>query len=76
MIMGEDAEFEKIMLALRTEQGLNIEEFNKEFNVNFLEKYKKALAKKGKYLSVDKFVRILEDYLYVQNDIILAFMEE
>ena len=76
MITGEDAEFEKIMLALRTEQGLNIEEFNKEFNANFLEKYKKALTKKGKYLSVDKFVRILEDYLYVQNDIILAFMEE
>ena len=76
MITGKDAEFEKIMLALRTEQGLNIEEFNKEFNIDFLEKYKKALTKKGKYLSVDKFVRILEDYLYVQNDIILAFMEE
>ncbi len=74
-ISGEDAEFERIMLALRTERGLDVESFNKEFGVDFLTKYKKALQKKGKYLEIGKSVKILDEYLYVQNDIIMEFME-
>lgn len=76
-ISEKDAEFEKIMLALRTEKGLNLDEFNKEFNANFTEKYKKELAKKQAYLIIeDNYLKIKPEYIYVQNDIILEFMKE
>ena len=74
MIEGEEAEFESIMLALRTEKGLNVEEFNKTFGVSFADKYAKALSKKEKYLDFDgKTLKIKEEYMYVQNSIIIEF---
>ncbi len=76
IIEGEDAIFEKIMLALRTVKGLDIKEFDKEFGVSFLEKYKSELSKKAKYLNIGEYVSIKDEYLYVQNDIIMAFMED
>ncbi len=76
IIEGEDAEFEMIMLALRTTEGLDQNKFNKEFDCNFEEKYKDALLKKSKYLEkTQKGYRIKDEYLYVQNDIILEFMK-
>lgn len=75
-IEGDEAEFEKIMLALRTAEGLDINEFNTLFNVDFKTKYKDVLKKKAEYLSVsENAVKIKEQYLYVQNDILLAFMK-
>ena len=76
IIEGDDSEFETIMLALRTTKGLDVKKFNNSFNVDFFEKYSKALNKKSKYLSVTpENIRILDQYLYVQNDIILEFMK-
>ncbi len=76
VIEGEDACFEKIMLALRTSDGLNVKEFNAEFNRDFFSEYKKALDKKGKYLQIDgDIIKIKDEYLYVQNDILLEFMK-
>ena len=64
------------MLALRTERGLDIEKFNKEFNADFLSDYKSALSKKGKFMDVDeKTAKIKEEYIFVQNDIIMEFMK-
>lgn len=75
-IEGEDAKFEKIMLALRTSNGLNVKAFNEEFNCDFNKDYKSALDKKAKYLEFDgDIVRIKDEYLYVQNDILLEFMK-
>ena len=76
VIEGNDAEFEFIMLGLRTEKGISISEFNKNFGVDFLTKYKDALTKKAKYLLIDgDTLKIKEEYIYVQNDIILEFMK-
>ena len=76
MIEGDDAEFEKIMLALRTTDGLNVKAFEQEFKVDFSQKYKKPLSKKSGYLDFDgNTLKIKEQYLYVQNDIIMSFME-
>lgn len=76
VIEGDDAEFEFIMLGLRTAKGINVEEFNRLFEVDFDTKYKDALLKKGKYLNRDgEKLTIKEEYLYVQNDIILEFMK-
>ncbi len=76
IIEGDDAEFEFIMLGLRTRDGINIKEFNKTFNKDFMNEYKKVLDKKADLLELSgEILRIKDDYLYVQNDIILAFMK-
>ena len=75
-ITGEDARFESVMLALRTEEGLNVKKFNAEFSCDFFAEYKTALKNKGKYLDVTpERVKIKDEFLYVQNDIILEFMK-
>lgn len=76
VIEGEDACFEYIMLGLRTEKGIDVEKFNKEFGCDFKEKYADALKKKEKFIDFDgKTLKIKPEYIYVQNDIILAFMK-
>ena len=76
VIEGEDAEFEFIMLGLRTAKGISINEFNTIFNKDFMSEYKKVLDKKREFLDIDgDRLKIKEQYLYVQNDIILAFMK-
>ncbi|PWM71688.1 MAG: coproporphyrinogen III oxidase [Bacillota bacterium] len=70
------AKFETIMLALRTEKGLNIAEFNAKTGGDFFKDYAAALETQKKYLHVSpQNVRIKEEYMYVQNQIILSFME-
>ena len=72
----EDAKFEFIMLGLRTSDGIDIEKFNAEFNADFKKEYKDVLSKKAQFLELDgNVLKIQEKYLYVQNDIILAFMK-
>lgn len=76
VIEKDDARFEYIMLALRTEKGLNINEFNVKCGADFFEDYKDVLKSQEKYLDVTKdSVKIKEEYIYVQNNIILAFMK-
>ncbi len=71
----DDAKFEKIMLALRTAKGLDVEDFNKEFNCDFEKQYSKTLKKQAKYLDFDgKTLKIKPEFLFVQNSIILEFM--
>jgi oxygen-independent coproporphyrinogen-3 oxidase len=75
-IEGEDAKFEFIMLALRTEKGMNICKFNQTFNADFEKEYQKALNKKDRFLIKENDnLKIKEEYLFVQNDIILEFMK-
>lgn len=74
-IEGKDAEFEFIMLGLRTIYGISKSEYNKRFGKDFDEEYSSALLEKAKYLINDgDVVKIKPEYLYVQNDIILEFM--
>lgn len=75
-IEEEDAKFEFIMLALRTEKGMPIKKFNQEFNTDFRIEYKQILDKNAKYLNIHgDYLSIKEQYLYVQNGIILQFMK-
>ncbi len=76
-IEGKDAEFEFIMLGLRTTMGIKVSEFNSLFNEDFAQKYAHVLKKKERFLSFDgENLKIKDEYLYVQNDIILAFLGE
>ncbi len=75
-IEKEDAKFEFIMLGLRTTDGISIDKFNKTFSADFMTDYKTVLADKAKFLDVDgDRLKIKDEYLYVQNDIILSFMK-
>lgn len=72
-----DAKFEKTMLALRTGEGLSLSEYKEEFGTEFSEDFPAALSKTRKYLEeTDDRIKIKDEYLYVQNQILMPFMEE
>lgn len=72
-----DAKFEKVMLALRTSKGLSRSDYKKEFSSDLEEDFPSALAKTRKYLDEEgDIIRIKDEYLYVQNQILMPFMEE
>ena len=70
------AQNETIMLALRTTKGLNIDEFNKMFKLDFCNKFHKQLEKllKNDLIALEGgFLRIKN--MYVSNAIITEFFE-
>lgn len=72
-----DAKFEFIMLALRTKYGVNMKEYKEKFSVSLAEDFPNALQKTAKYLELDgDILRIKDEYLYVQNAVLIPFMEE
>lgn len=74
-IEDKDAEFEFIMLGLRTREGISAAEFGRRFGKDFFKEYAVPLEKKATYLDVDgDNIRIKDDYLFVQNGIIMDFM--
>lgn len=74
-IESDDRKFEYVMLALRTVYGVNLKDYEKAFGTNFLKDYEKQLEKQAKYLQVDgDRVYIKDEYLYVQNNVIIDFM--
>jgi oxygen-independent coproporphyrinogen-3 oxidase len=75
-IEGEEREFEFIMLSLRKDEGFSLSEFESRFGVSFTEKYKEKLKITSKYidLSSDR-VKIKPEYIYVQNTIIIYFLD-
>lgn len=76
IIDGADAEFEYIMLGLRTVYGINTDEFYKRFGKDFNKEYKTALDKNKDYLEINgKDIKIKDGYLYVQNGIIERFIK-
>ncbi len=76
IIEGDDAKFEFIMLGLRTSKGISVSKFNIAFDCDFDKEYGEILAKKAKYLDRNgDNLKIKDEYLYVQNDIIMDFMK-
>lgn len=76
-ISGQDAKFEKVMLALRTAEGLDILEYRSEFGSEFVLDFSDALLKNKKYFDLidGKRVKIKDEYLYVQNQILMDFLQ-
>ncbi len=72
-----DAKFEFIMLALRTKYGVSLSEYEKSFGSSLEADFPKALEKSGRYLEREgDTLRIKDEYLYVQNSVLMPFMEE
>ena len=72
-----DAKFEFVMLGLRTEKGVELAAYQKAFGSELKEDFPRALNKSEKYLCMDGgYLKIKEEYLYVQNSVLMPFMEE
>ena len=75
-IEGKDAKDEYIMLALRTERGVVLKEYSALFGSDMTIDYAVAIKANAKFLDVDgERVRIKDEYLFVQNSVIVGFME-
>ena len=76
IIEGDEAEFEYIMLKLRTIDGFSFEDFKNRFGSDFKEKYKEKIKEVSSFVTVDdKSIKIKPEYLYVQNQIVIRFMD-
>ena len=72
-----DAKFEFVMLALRTKYGVSFSEYEKEFGSSLADDFPTALAKSDRWLERDSDrLRIRDEYLYVQNSVLMPFLEE
>ncbi len=72
-----DAKFEKVMLALRTEKGLSLKNYKETFGSSLGDDFPQALKKTAKYLELNgDNLKIKDEYLYVQNSVLMPFMEE
>ena len=76
-VSEKEAKFEFLMLALRTAQGVNMQEYKAKFGVSLAEDFPNALKASAKYLQLEgERLKIKDEYLYVQNSILMPFMEE
>ncbi|MBE5744241.1 MAG: radical SAM family heme chaperone HemW [Clostridiales bacterium] len=76
-VVGDDAKAEYVMLALRTSDGVNLQAYKNTFNSDFTFDFINSIKKNLKYLNVtEKTVKIKDDYLYVQNTILVDFISE
>ena len=75
-VEGKDANFEFIMLALRTAEGISVAEYKKAFGTDIFKDYERAINKNRAYLDITPGrIAVKDEYLYVENGIITDFME-
>lgn len=76
-VAQSEAENEYIMLALRTREGLDVNEYEKLFNKSFYIGREKALLKLKPCLEINEDrVAIRSDYVYVGNAVTVELMSE
>ena len=72
----KDAKGEYAMLNLRTKFGIEFSEYKKIFNSDFKKDFESAIKNNLSYLEIDdKGVKIKDEYLYVQNTILVDFID-
>ena len=76
-VSESDAKFEYVMLALRTVYGVSMKEYKEKFGTSLAEDFPNALKKTVQYLALEgDNLRIKDEFLYVQNSVLMYFMEE
>jgi oxygen-independent coproporphyrinogen-3 oxidase len=71
---GQRDEF--VMLAMRTTEGVDLVKFNKLFGKDFIVEYADAIKKNTACLDISETrVKIKDEFLFVQNSIIIDFLE-
>ena len=72
-----EAKFEFIMLGLRTKYGISLKEYKEKFGNEIKDDFPKALRNSLKYLELNgDNIRIKDEFLYVQNSILMPFLDE
>jgi len=72
-----EAKFEFIMLGLRTKYGVSLKEYKSQFGTNVGDDFPKAFQKSLQYLELNgDNLRIKDEYLYVQNSVLMPFVDE
>ena len=67
---------EEIFLALRLKEGINIKEFNKKYNIDFLDKYKKIINKYKNLINFqDSRISLNENGMLLSNEIMSEFID-
>lgn len=77
IINKDDEEEYYIILKLRLAEGINLKEFKRLFNADFLIKYKDQIEKLNKYnyLQINnETISVKEDYFFILNVILLEFI--
>lgn len=75
ILSEEDRKSERIMLALRLSEGLNVTQFEREFDCDFVRIYEKPLKKHASRLLFDgKRLAILPQWMNVMNAILSDFI--
>jgi coproporphyrinogen III oxidase-like Fe-S oxidoreductase len=73
----KEAKFEFVMLALRTVYGVSMKEYKEKFGTSLAEDFPNALKTSVKYLELNgDILKIKDEYLYVQNSVLMPFIEE
>ncbi len=76
-VTEKEAKFEKVMLALRTKEGLSMQDYKDCFSSSLAEDFPVALKKSVAYLELNgDRLKIKDEYLYVQNSVLMPFIEE
>ncbi len=74
-VKGDDAKFEFVMLALRTAYGISAKKYRATFGSDWKEDFAEAFEKTKQYMVEDgDNTRLKDEYLYVQNQILIEFM--
>lgn len=74
-VSESEALFETIMLALRMPKGIDISSINRDFNIDFEEKYREQLNYLKPFLqNVDNHISIKEDKLLLESAIVREFI--
>jgi len=76
VIEGDEQKFEFVMLNLRTDKGIVFEEYKNAFGTEFKTDFKDKLPLVEKYLQeTEQSIKIKDEFLYVQNQIIVQLMD-
>ena len=76
-VTQNEAKFEFVMLALRTSKGVSMQEYKQKFGTSLAEDFPNALKKTVGYLELNgDNLKIKDEYLFVQNSVLMPFMEE
>lgn len=76
VIEGDEAEFEYIMLKLRTSDGFEFSDFKDRFGSDFRQKYAEKIKEVLPFIDIDdNRLRIKPERLYVQSEIVIRFMD-
>lgn len=71
----KESMFEYVMLALRTEQGIDLDAFQSKFGLDFFTVYHENIQKCYDNLRIyDKKIKIKPDKYYIMNEILINFL--